>query len=65
MNILRTRDVTRVTGLSRTTVWRLERAGKFPPRMRLGENSVGWLEEEVQSWIESRPRFTSDDCKAM
>ena len=65
MNILRTRDVTRVTGLSRTTVWRLERAGKFPSRMRLGENSVGWLEEEVQSWIESRPRFTSEDCKAM
>ncbi len=65
MNILRTRDVTRVTGLSRTTVWRLERAGKFPPRMRLGENSVGWLEEEVRSWIESRPRFTSDGYKAM
>ena len=56
MHILRTPDVTRLTGLSRTTLWRLERRGAFPNRVRLGANSVGWLEDEVQSWIASRPR---------
>jgi predicted DNA-binding transcriptional regulator AlpA len=56
MHILRTADVTRLTGLSRTTLWRMERQGSFPTRIRLGLNSVGWRNEEVQHWIESRPR---------
>jgi predicted DNA-binding transcriptional regulator AlpA len=56
MHILRASDVTRLTGLSRTTLWRLERQGQFPTRIRLGLNSVGWRDEEVQHWVESRPR---------
>jgi prophage regulatory protein len=56
MTILRTADVTRLTGISRTTIWREERAGRFPSRIRLGANSVGWLEDEVRAWLESRPR---------
>jgi len=45
-----------LTGLSRTTLWRLERAGAFPTRVQLGANSVGWRAEEVKAWIEGRPR---------
>ena len=56
MHILRTSDVISLTGLSRTKLWRLERQGKFPTRIRLGRNSVGWREEEVQNWVELRPR---------
>ncbi len=56
MTILRTPDVIRATGLSRTTLWRLERLGDFPPRVRLGANSIGWVESEVRAWIETRPR---------
>ena len=56
MLILRTAAVTRLTGLSRTTIWRLERQGEFPSRVRLGVNSVGWREEEIARWINSRPR---------
>lgn len=56
MGILRTLDVARLTGLSRTTLWRLERTGAFPTRLRLGANSVGWIEEDVRAWIEGRPR---------
>ncbi len=35
-------------------VWRLERAGRFPRRIRLGANRVGWSLREVAGWIESR-----------
>ena len=56
MLILRTNDVTQKTGLSRTTLWRLERRGEFPKRIRLGANSVGWRETEVDEWIDHRPR---------
>ena len=33
---------------------RLEKAGKFPKRVRLGQNRVGWVESEVVAWIEER-----------
>lgn len=56
MTILRAKDVVQLTGLSRVSIWRYERAGQFPPRIQLGPNSVGWIEEEVLDWIETRPR---------
>ena len=56
MTILRTSDVTSLTGLSRTTIWRLERQNAFPARIRLTGHSVGWKESEVQQWISLRPR---------
>src|SRR5437773_1916694 len=33
--VLRAADVVRISGLSRSTLWRLERAGSFPARRRL------------------------------
>jgi prophage regulatory protein len=49
-------EVEERTSLSRVTRWRLEREGKFPQRLRLAGNRVGWLAEEIVAWIESRPR---------
>jgi prophage regulatory protein len=40
--------------VGRTTIFRWERDGKFPKRIKLGANSVGWLESEIESWLESR-----------
>lgn len=56
MRILKTREVLKASGLSRTTLWRYERAGSFPRRLKLGPNRVGWRADEVEAWIESRPR---------
>jgi len=56
MVVLRTPTVIRVTGLSRTTLWRLERQGEFPARIRLGPNSIGWRAEDIARWIDARPR---------
>lgn len=44
-----------MTGLSKSTIWRLEHDGLFPQRCRLGPNSVGWRSEDIVDWIESRP----------
>jgi prophage regulatory protein len=35
-------------------IWRLEKAGKFPKRIKLGERRVGWDLDEVMAWIEDR-----------
>ena len=51
---IREPECERITGLSRTTRWRLERAGRFPKRRKLSENAVGWLESELQKWLENK-----------
>ena len=38
---------------SRTQLWRKEREGTFPRRVRLGGNRVGYVESELDAWIES------------
>ena len=35
-------------------IWRMEKAGKFPKRIRLGPNRVGWSLGEIVEWIETR-----------
>ncbi len=47
-------EIALITGLSRTTRWRLERAGKFPNRRRISTNAVGWLASEIHTWIAER-----------
>ena len=32
---------------------RLEQSGKFPRRLKLGPNRVGWLSSEIEDWIKS------------
>jgi len=55
MRFLRIRQVIQLTGLSRMTIYRLELAGQFPQRRRLSENSVAWLESDIESWADARP----------
>ncbi len=52
--MLRIKEVCQMTGLSRSTIWRLERAGSFPMHYQLSSGRVGWKWSEIQSWIDSR-----------
>lgn len=51
---LRSKEVTNITGLSRTTIWRLESIGEFPSRKRLSAGTVGYLLSEVDNWVSER-----------
>ncbi len=51
---LREPQVAMLTGLSKSTRWRLEKCGKFPKRRQLSTKSVGWLASEIDDWIETR-----------
>jgi prophage regulatory protein len=39
--------------LSPSTLLRLEAAGKFPKRVRIGAHSVAWLASEIHAHIEA------------
>lgn len=51
--IIRSKEVQELTGLSRTTIWRLERKDEFPTRVPLTSGSIGWRLNEIQQWIRS------------
>ena len=55
VRIIRRTEVCDLTGLSNSSIVRLERRGEFPARRRLGPNAVGYLLTEVEAWIASRP----------
>jgi prophage regulatory protein len=39
---------------SKVHLWRLERDGKFPKRVPLGQSRHGWLDSEIDEWITAR-----------
>ncbi len=53
--LLTQRQVVDLVGISRTTIWRLERAGKFPRRRQVSTKAVRWFQAEIEDWISSRP----------
>ncbi len=53
-SILRLPAVRASTGLSRSTIYLRVSQGTFPRPVRLGGRAVGWLEEEIQSWLAER-----------
>lgn len=52
--IISTNGLPQVTGLSKSTIWRLERAGQFPHRIQLSPGRVGYRRSEVEEWLDSR-----------
>ncbi len=54
IRIIRKPELELKTGLSAMQIGRLEKNGDFPIRIRLGANSVGWIEFEVDEWITRR-----------
>ncbi|HYC55705.1 MAG TPA: AlpA family transcriptional regulator [Candidatus Binatia bacterium] len=52
--ILRLPAVKHSTGLSRSTIYLRVAQGSFPAPVSLGGRSVGWVEQDVQEWLQRR-----------
>jgi prophage regulatory protein len=52
--VIRLPAVREVTGMGRTTLYRNIKNGKFPRPIILGARAVGWIEADVQAWLQSR-----------
>lgn len=61
--ILRLPDVRQRTGLSRTTIYSFIKTGAFPSQVCLGARAVGWLEREVDLWIDKRVAMRAGGTK--
>lgn len=52
--ILRLPEVKARTTLGRSTIYDAITRGDFPQPMKLGLRAVGWIEAEVDAWVEAR-----------
>lgn len=48
-------DIVKLTGLCYTTIYNMEKAGKFPARRRLSPGRVAWVRSEVEEWLSKLP----------
>jgi len=44
----------KITAISRSHAWKLERNGQFPPRKKLGNSSCAWLLSDLLLWCNQR-----------
>ena len=52
--ILPPREAWHIAGISRSTMYRLEKAGGFPRRLQITEGRTGSLASELEAWLNAR-----------
>ena len=53
--LLRRREVEKITGIGRSSIYRLMKKGKFPRGVRIGSKVVRWRLSEIMAWLKSLP----------
>lgn len=56
VKILRLQAVIEKTGLSRSCIYDYIQKNRFPKPISIGDRSVGWVESEIDHWINQRIR---------
>jgi prophage regulatory protein len=54
LTVLRLAQVQSRTGLSRSSIYQKISEGSFPLQVSLGPRSVGWIESEIDDWVEKQ-----------
>lgn len=57
--VLRLPQVEMLIGMSRSSIYRLERLGRFPERVKISDRAVGWRRDQLERWLASRPTARS------
>ncbi|MEG0279483.1 MAG: AlpA family transcriptional regulator [Morganella sp. (in: enterobacteria)] len=52
--IIRLPEVKIKTGLSRSSIYLRMSKGEFPQSISLGARAVGWLEADIEQWLDDR-----------
>lgn len=63
-SLIRLPRVEEITGLSRSSIYRLERLGKFPRRIQLSERATAWRIQQIIEWCEGRPQAAPSTTQA-
>jgi len=56
---VRMATVVRITGLGRSTIYRLMAEDKFPSPVRLSKRAIGWRRIDLEHWGAGRPTISA------
>lgn len=63
MQLLKLTDVTKATGLGRSTIYRKISENTFPPPLQLSPGCVRWDADHLQSWRDALPTAANSNLK--
>ena len=58
IRVVRIPEVRNVTELCRPTIYSQISQGTLPKLILLGKRGVGWIEQEIEDWLEQRINFS-------
>lgn len=63
--LLRLPAVIQMTGLARSTIYKLMAEGQFPGSRKITQRSVAWSSVDIVQWIDSRAPSRSVDLRSI
>lgn len=55
LQIIRPKELASLLKVARQTVRNMEKRGELPKRKKFGNRCVGWMQSDIEEWMESRP----------
>jgi predicted DNA-binding transcriptional regulator AlpA len=55
MKLIRITELMEITGLSMSTLMRMERTGRLPRRRKVSKQAMAWLSDEIEAWMRALP----------
>ena len=55
--VVRIKQVMHMTGLGRSTIYKLRSQGNFPAPLRLGARALGWRMSAIEQWIAAQEQL--------
>lgn len=60
MRLIRLKEVMNLTGLGRSSIYKLMKEGQFPLSISLGERAVAWQDCDINEWVQSKINSSND-----
>jgi len=54
VKVLKIRGTADKVGMCQSAIYAAVAAGSFPPPVKLGQRAAGWIESELDQWLEQR-----------
>jgi len=54
LKVIKLNDVIEKTTLSKSTIERKMKSNTFPKSIKLSSRAIGWIEEDINGWINDR-----------
>jgi prophage regulatory protein len=53
-SLLRIKEVQKIVGLSRASIYRLINTGDFPPQIKISQRAAAWCSNDIDLWQKER-----------